>query len=707
MAGKGNLFVRSDGAGARQALTELVMAWARDSDTGEPRYILELGADRRGAKCGCECPSCGLPLTAVNAAKAEFVRRPHFRHPEGAERDECLVLAARAAALRQLQDDGWFQLPRRRMSAKVAGLSGEFYEAWVEQPAEKLHIRQVDYRDRAVAIITFDDGRQLHVELTGTPGDVGGEVDAGGLPVPTILLDVSDPSLAAMAPDELRQRMTLLPNGICWRGHWDDADLLARAMAAARAKAQFYFDELPDGLELPEGLDATLRRETVLHYEVKRILAEGCRLAVPGLEVRVEVAAPGGRTLRGRWAVAPDMLKLDYVDLEQRLGRLIPDITCKAWPVDGGRVHWPLLIEVTVTNPIDDERLGRIRDMGAAALEIDLSLAGGRVTRDELRRLVVDELATKRWLHHPELEEQRAALLSGLAKQAEEELAALEARTRLAEERRQRVLATPVADVAREYLDAVIALLDAGADTDSDGVQMPLAKAAEAAARERVADAADKLALHGHPEAADENLIGPHGILARTISIRLDRPVGYRLENVMGVLNAIKQDSGIQRSNHTLFFIAVSVYKPTLTERQQAWFDKWAAAVKASIRDEERTYLRDPAYDNVLALLFPEMAAALAKPGGKRAPSDTVSWDAQERVFRRHELPERRRATFIERQPSTLSAGGRLQDTRPGDWWLKGRDLEAWKKANPEYAKAWFGVHVVELSEHQRREPQT
>lgn len=40
--------------GARQALADLVMAWARDIQTGEPRYILELDEHHRGAKCGCE-----------------------------------------------------------------------------------------------------------------------------------------------------------------------------------------------------------------------------------------------------------------------------------------------------------------------------------------------------------------------------------------------------------------------------------------------------------------------------------------------------------------------------------------------------------------------------------------------------------------------------------------------------------------------------
>lgn len=135
--------MQTDVKEARDTPADLVMAWARDSTTGEPRYILELDRERRGAKCGCECVSCGLPLTAVNAAKAEFVRRPHFRHPEGAERADCMVLAARAAALRHLEREGWVALPRRLRSAKAVGLSRASYEAWVEQPAERVRITEV------------------------------------------------------------------------------------------------------------------------------------------------------------------------------------------------------------------------------------------------------------------------------------------------------------------------------------------------------------------------------------------------------------------------------------------------------------------------------------------------------------------------------------------------------------------------------------
>lgn len=455
---------------------------------------------------------------------------------------------------------------------------------------------------------------------------------------------------------------------------------------------------MPEWLQLTEGMDRETRRETVLHHTVKRILQDARELAVPELSVEVGVPTDDGRTLYGRWGEPAHVMELDLVAVEEPYDGIIPDVSCKAWPEPDGRVYWPMFIEVTVTNPIDDERLARIREKGCAALEIDLGLVGGRVTLDQLRRLVVGEVVAKRWLFHPELEEQRVALEGRLRQQALDESAAAQAQAReaaeqerMAEERRQRVLGMPVQDVAREYLDAVTHMLEARVETNPSGQQAQARSAVERAARELVADATDKMALHGFPEAADANLLDQTGILARLLSIQLGRPVGYRYENVMGVLNAIRQSQGIQRSTFTLYFIAVRVFAPPLSASQQDWFDAWANEVRESIRAGERTYLREPAYDRLLSLLFPEMAESLARPGGKLKASDSLTWDGEAKTFRRLEVPERRRAGFLQQQPATQLANSRLLDTRPGDRWLKGRDLEAWKKAHPEAARAWFG----------------
>lgn len=684
MARTGKIVVRREGQERGLATTELVMAWARDVATGEPRYILELGPDRRGAKCACECVSCGLALTAVNAAKATFKTRPHFRHPDGAERSECVVLAARAAILSQFRTDGWLDLPRRRKTARAVGLSGKYYEAWVESPAERVHITSVNFRDRTMAILTLADGRTLQVALTGTTGD-DSAVDEQGLPVPRILLDVNDAAVASMSPEEIRRGLKLLPDSIRWCGHWSDFDLQAQADQAAHEDVHF-LDKVPDGFDMPEGLDAALKRETVLHYEVKNILAKAQEVMAPSMEVVVEVRAPRGRLLQERWAASAQMLQLKHVKLEHRFGRLVPDVVCEGW-AEGGTWLNPLLIEITVTNHIDEERLQRILQTNASALEIDLSLAGGRVSREELRQLVVEEVATKRWLNFPELNFQQDRLQKKLDAQAEEEFRVIAERAERHKERRSRILAMPITEIASEYLAAITTLcclIGESADRGSDQY-----KQSEFAARELVADAADKLAVRGFPEASDSNLIERRGILSRILSIHLDKGVGYKLDSGMQVLNAIRQSKGSDRSYNTLYFIAARIYNPRLSEEQKRWLDEWSTEVKASIKAGELTYLRDPAYDRLLSLLFPEMAESLSKPFGKR--NLVVERDvAQKRSAQSEELPQRRPAGFLTSQPKVQVVEDVLLDTGTRDWWLKGRDLEKWKLANPDTAKTWF-----------------
>ena len=392
---------------AKAALGELVMAWARDIETGEPRYIGEIDADHRGGKCGCECPSCRLALIAVNAAKDKVIKRPHFRHPEGAQRDECAILAARAAAMRLLAEEGVIDLPRRRMSATAEGLSGAIHEAWVEAPAQKVRVASIDFRDRAFAILTLDDGRKLRVALTGGITEQAGD-DGDATLIPTITIDV-DACIAGMDQAEIRKRLQLLPGNICWRSHWNDAELIADAQAQATEIAVDALDWLPDDIELPEDLSPAMKRESLLHHEVKRILERAGQITVPGLEVLEELRTAGHPTLQRRWSLSDRILDLTNARLEHRMRPLIPDVVCEARAQDG-QLFDPLVIEVTVTNVIDDERKERIRAQGVAALEIDLSMTGGRVTRSELHRLVVNEVSVKRWLHYPDLDTVRASL---------------------------------------------------------------------------------------------------------------------------------------------------------------------------------------------------------------------------------------------------------------------------------------------------------
>jgi hypothetical protein len=666
---------------AKAALGELVMAWARDIETGEPRYIGEIDAEHRGKLCGCECPSCRLPLTAVNAAKEKVVRRPHFRHPEGAERDECAVLAARAAAMRLLAEEGVIDLPRRRMSASAEGLSGAVHEAWVEVPAQRVRVASIDFRDRTFAVLIMDDGRQLRVALTGgitEQADDGGETTL----VPTITIDV-DASVAGMDQAEIRKRLRLLPEGICWRSHWNDAELRADAARQATGMAMDALDWLPDDLVLPDDLSPALKRETLLHYEVKRILEGAEKITVPGLDGMEELRTDGHPTLQRRWAFSQKVLSLSDTRLEQRMHPLIPDVVTVARR-DDGRVFDPLVIEVTVTNTIDDERRARIREQGVAALEIDLSMTGGRITRDQLHQLVVFEVSAKRWLHYPGLDETRDKLRKEMEVERELQIEA----ARIAEERRRRIQETPLRELGARYLSAVERMLEvdgrlpAGPDRDEQLM----------AARTAVAISVDEMAQRGFREAGDEELLGHHRILSRLLSIKHNRGVGYGFATAAEVLNAIQQSQPMNRHDWTLYLIAAKAYLRNLSddERVWRWFETWRDGVIEAVKRKDFLYLRSTKYDRLLSLLFPEMANGLAHEFGKRPAVPNLVWDEQKRRFvKTFTETTSRPARFLTQDaapsdPLAYRSAGSMRD-----WVFKGAELERWKRLNPEAAAAW------------------
>jgi hypothetical protein len=391
----------------RPAVPDLLMAWARERITGAPRYILELDENHRGANCDCECIGCGGALIAVNAARETYVRRPHFRHSAGSEKHSCLMLSARAALLATLENIGYLDLPSHQRSARITGLSGCFYDAWIDVPPERVHIAAYSFSDEAAAIVTLDDGRELRVVLMG--GAVGG---TEGTPHAMIEILVDDPALASMSPEELRHRMRLLVSDAHWCGHWQDNDLLDTAMNQARAQAADAVD-LDDGTTgLPDIATPQDIRETLLHRMAKEILERERRLMVPEMTV-TENAPHWPREPITRKCRDAQALNLSSVALEQRMSRIIPDVTAATLAVPG----WPaetLLIEITVTNGVDDARLARIREADLPTLEIDLSRLGGKVTKAEFTRLIVEEVAGKRWLHHPVIETERCRLQAEL-----------------------------------------------------------------------------------------------------------------------------------------------------------------------------------------------------------------------------------------------------------------------------------------------------
>lgn len=700
----------------RPTARELVLAWAKDIETGEPRYIGELREDQTGQKCGCQCYSCNLPLEAVNAGKSAYKIRPHFRHPDGAPKADCMVLSARAAALELLIKDGQVTLPRRRRSVEVAVLSGNYHQAWVEHPRELVRIVSAEFEDRVTAIITLDDGRQFKIGMVGSM-EASDDPLAEATAIPTIRLYVDDPAIADMAPDELRKRVTAIVDDGQWCSHWDDATLAQQAEEAARQQAIDALDwaDLQD--DIPADLSGLLRRESLLHLKAKEILEKERRIFLPDLCVRAEGFLPNGRVIQERSMLGGQVVRLDSVALEKTMGQIRPDV-CANTIEDGPWPAQPLLIEITVSNTISRERLERIQAKNIATLEIDISRMGGTVTFEEFRRLIVDECAGKRWLHHPWMAEEQSRLDQVV--QAQVDAAVILEQQRIAEEEAKQVLlSVPLDDLGKRYLDAVLAYgwYRAHSDDLPESGRIDMANALD-----KVQSAAQALAARGFPEATDRFLFVDQGnILDRLLSIKLDKAVGYRIDTAWQVINAIMQERPPFIAWHSLYLAAIKVYQPTLTGFQSTKVETWRGRVLDSLKAGKNEYRRSPKYDRLVSLLFPEMASILTiplpgataahkqadasktgteeggfhwreKPGTPPSPSPHFVDSHTQRII---DFARRFRDRGFEPDQAIVECSIRHQMTWDAivDTWrqagiIEGQvDLASWKRANPKDAK--------------------
>lgn len=648
------------------AAGNLVMAWARDKATGEPRYIGELALSQGGKRCSCKCLSCGLDLIAVNAGKLTYRRRPHFRHPEGAEKDSCLILSARAAALEAFRKEGFLELPLRGLRYRAVGLSGHYYDAWVEAPAERVRVREFAFNDLVSGVLTLDDGRRLRVELIGSIRANESMVPSISTLTPTIRLVVDDPRIAAMPPDEIRKRLHLLVEAGTWCSHWIDEKLRQDAEAKAFELARTGLDWPDEGLVFAEELSPAVKRETLLHLKAKEILERAKRIALPELYVDAECLRHIGSTaLTKHFTLPGKVVDLEAVELERSMGRIRPDVmaTSIATP------DWPasrILIEITVTNAITDERLARIEAQNLPTLEIDISRMGGRVTEIEFERLVVEEVAGKRWLHHPRLVEEKVRIERELA-EAVGEMNRFARRQDVRRTSRAALMETPIEKWRDLFLEAVLVYVTVCE-------QDPYNENAEALSFNRLAKCAEGLAAYGYLSDHDRQLRDMElvRILKRILSIKLDRSVGYKLGTSWQVINAILQDQAQAAKWHTLYLIAIKCYQPTLTIEQAAKVEGWRGRVWESLKSSEDAYQRSRRLDRFLSLLFPEMASRLQKP---LVPADS--------------LVDRQSLGGISNQRLNHCSAPGESFPNPADPWLRGHDYEKWKLQHPEEAKAW------------------
>ncbi len=98
-------------------------------------------------------------------------------------------------------------------------------------------------------------------------------------------------------------------------------------------------------------------------------------------------------------------LKFERVEVEKRIGNIIPDIVVYYKDV-------PLIVEIGVTHFIDDEKEKRIKNIGISTIEIDLrNIDYLNFNRNEIENIVIESLDNKNWIFNRQAENKKKEII--------------------------------------------------------------------------------------------------------------------------------------------------------------------------------------------------------------------------------------------------------------------------------------------------------
>lgn len=175
------------------------------------------------------------------------------------------------------------------------------------------------------------------------------------------------------------------------------------------------------------GAECRWAQETVLHRLAKYLIAQRGEFAVPEVNVKVERPAPGV-PVRAEGSLPARTIRPDSVTLEHLMFTVRPDVVLEL----GGR---KLLVEIAVTHKVDQVKLAKLRELGHAAVEIDLTRRRP-ATIEQLAAVLFGQDDRKKWLVNPKADKLRRKLEAECEKRCQQQEREYEAlQERLAQER--------------------------------------------------------------------------------------------------------------------------------------------------------------------------------------------------------------------------------------------------------------------------------
>lgn len=149
-----------------------------------------------------------------------------------------------------------------------------------------------------------------------------------------------------------------------------------------------------------ETADCGFGNQTALHSIAKKILLAEKFIMLPGLIVTAAARDVNGREHRQSKIIPPYRLQIDSVEEEVVLDGIIPDILIKSGEKE-------LLVEIAVTNLVDERKKNWVKLRDKATIEIDLSRYFSEIGREnvrdheKLRNLLLNSVDIKSWIYNP------------------------------------------------------------------------------------------------------------------------------------------------------------------------------------------------------------------------------------------------------------------------------------------------------------------
>lgn len=589
--------VRSPTAEEAKVIAGKPMRWAIRNLSGQAVSICDLRRDETGLACKCTCPACGSALQAVNAGvgREHFLRAntlgQFFRHETGQQRDNCLVVIARLAALQLLVEQREIDLPPPTHRALVPGISGHLYQGEATATRRRMYVREHTWIDSQLASITLDDGHTVLLRLD-TQRTVRNEGDYDAI----ITITVDNPDVASWDMAEILAKMKIGDEvESCWDKHWEDEELQSMATQDAEQQATKYLDLLPSVLGDLEGLTLAQKSESLLHHVIKSILLQAHSIVSPVYSEPLHRYMADGETISREVMLALGDLGLSGAVSEWPIAGIVADVFCSVRPTRGE--PFDLIIEVAVTHRVDEVKLKKIEAMGVACLEIDVRgfRQKGRVTVDELTAEVLRNPGNKRWVYHPLVAARRAEVHQALDEvdKSRKEALAREHRTR------RWLDSLTQAELLKVYRQALVQHWQWGRAGVVSGHFIELH------------DLHQRLVDIGFPDADESALVERTGVLhflhlARSHS-HAPMPANILLTDMCSALAHSREF----RSLITYCLIGLKVYKPVIRGAQGAEMESIRLHVANSLQAGEIQFARSRKFDALIAALFPELASSL------------------------------------------------------------------------------------------------